>query len=99
MDLRKKVALKTTPHNMNRNTCSLLPLFMLSEGETARVVCINGGYGVRKRLADIGIIPGKTIRIAHGTGHGPRVVMVDETKVMVGWGMLHKILVELWPKF
>lgn len=81
--------------NRKRISRSLFPLFMLSEGDTARVVCINGGHGVRKRLADIGIIPGKKIGIAHGAGHGPRVVVVDETKVMVGWGMLHKILVEL----
>lgn len=80
---------------MNINNHSLIPLFMLSEGETARVAYIHGGHGIRKRLADIGIIPGKSIGISHGAGHGPRIVKVDETKVMLSRGMLHKILVEL----
>ena len=81
--------------NMNQNNNSLIPLFMLSEGKTARIAYIHGGHGIRKRLADIGIIPGKNIGIAHGTGHGPCIVKVNETKIMLSRGMLHKILVEL----
>ncbi len=71
------------------------PVVMLSEGEKARVVSIDGGAGVRKKLADLGIIPGKFIEVAYGAGGGPRVLVVDDTKVMVGHGMLHKIIVEL----
>jgi len=71
------------------------PVALLSEGEKARVVSIEGGVGVRKKLTDLGIIPGKFIQVAHGSGGGPRVLVVDDTKVMVGQGMLHKIIVEL----
>lgn len=70
------------------------PLSMLNAGERGVVCRIEGGLGVRKKMADLGIIPGKTIGIAHGRGQGPRVVIVDETRVMLGWGLLHKILVE-----
>jgi ferrous iron transport protein A len=66
---------------------------MLNTGERGVVHRIEGGSGVRKKLAGLGIIPGKSIGIAHGRGHGPRVVIVDETKVMLGRGLLHKILV------
>ena len=71
------------------------PVAMLSEGEKARIVSIEGGAGVRKKLTDLGILPGKFIQVAHGSGRGPRVLVVDDTKVMVGQGMLHKIIVEL----
>jgi ferrous iron transport protein A len=70
------------------------PLSTLKVGERGVVYRIEGGLGVRKKLADLGIIPGKTIGIAHGRGQGPRVVIVDETRVMLGKGLLHKILVE-----
>jgi ferrous iron transport protein A len=70
------------------------PLSTLREGERAVVVRVEGGEGVRKKLADMGILPGKEIGVTHGRGHGPRVVIVDETKVMLGRGMLFKILVE-----
>jgi ferrous iron transport protein A len=70
------------------------PLSMLKVGERGVVYRIEGGLGVRKKLADLGIIPGKTIGIAHGRGQGPRVVIVDETRVMLGRGLLHKILVD-----
>jgi Fe2+ transport system protein FeoA len=70
------------------------PLSTLREGERAVVARVEGGEGVRKKLADMGILPGKEISITHGRGHGPRVVIVDETKVMLGRGMLFKILVE-----
>ena len=69
------------------------PLSNLREGERAVVVRIEGGEGVRKKLADMGILPGKVIGDTHGRGHGPRVVIVDQTKVMLGRGMLFKILV------
>ncbi|KPJ83108.1 MAG: hypothetical protein AMS17_18040 [Spirochaetes bacterium DG_61] len=80
---------------INGDHHSVIPLLMLTEGETARVAWIDGGHGIRRRLADIGIIPGKKIGIAHGAGKGPRIVVIDETKVMVGRGMLHKIFVKL----
>ena len=52
------------------NTC---PLLVLREGETAMVIRIEGGEGVRKKLADMGILPGKKIGVTHGRGYGPRV--------------------------
>ena len=74
------------------------PLSTLREGERAVVVRIEGGAGVRKKLADMGILPGKEIGVTHGRGHGPRVVIVDQTKVMLGRGLLFKIQVEQQAK-
>lgn len=79
----------------SRKTC---PLSILREGESAVVVRIEGGEGVRKKLADMGILPGKKIGVTHGRGHGPRVVIVDQTKVMLGRGLLFKIHVEQQAK-
>jgi ferrous iron transport protein A len=75
----------------------LIPLSMLNAGEYGTVSRIEGGVGVRKKLADLGIIRGKTIGIAHGKGGGPRVVVVENTRVMLGRGLLHKIIIEQRP--
>ncbi|MGQ9615397.1 MAG: FeoA family protein [Spirochaetota bacterium] len=76
-------------------TKRMVPLSMLPRGKSARVVRIEGGHLLRRRLADIGIIPGKVIEVAHGWGGGPRVVIVDGAKIVLGRGMLHKIIVEV----
>jgi Fe2+ transport system protein FeoA len=70
-------------------------LSMLPRGKPARVVRIDGGHLLRRRLADVGIIPGKIIEVAHGWGGGPRVVIVDGAKIVLGRGMLQKIVVEV----
>ncbi|MFW6181046.1 MAG: FeoA family protein [Spirochaetota bacterium] len=72
---------------------SAVPLSTLSSGQSARVVFIEGGVGFRRKMTDMGIIPGKSITMAQGWGRGPRVVVVEDTRVMLGHGMLHKILV------
>jgi ferrous iron transport protein A len=69
-------------------------LSTLREGERAVVVRVEGGYGVRRKLADMGILPGKVIGVNHGRGNGPRVVIVDQTKLILGKGLLFKIMVK-----
>jgi Fe2+ transport system protein FeoA len=77
----------------SRDNLESRPLSTLRAGEVAVVIRIEGGEGVRKKLADMGILPGKEIGVTHGRGHGPRVVIVDQTKVMLGRGLLFKIQV------
>lgn len=81
--------------SFKEETKYMVPLSMLPRGKSARVVRIEGGHLVRRRLADIGIIPGKFIEVAHGWGRGPRVVIVDGAKIVLGRGMLHKVIVEV----
>jgi ferrous iron transport protein A len=78
-----------TPMSTHRSK----PLAHLAAGERAKILRIEGGYGIRKKLTDMGIMPGKEILVHHGSGMGPRVVVVEETKVMLGRGVLHRIIV------
>ena len=70
-----------------------VPLSALRSGQSAQVMSIEGGVGFRRRMTDMGIIPGKRVTMAQGWGRGPRVVVVDDTRVMLGHGMLQKIQV------
>jgi ferrous iron transport protein A len=80
---------------MNNEIHKSFPITLLSVGEKARIVSVEGGAGVRKKLTDLGLIPGKYVQVAFGSGRGPRVLIVDDTKVMIGQGMLQKIRVSL----
>ena len=73
----------------------LLPLAIAHTGE--RVVCmdVRGGPGLRRHMADLGILPGAAMTVVCGGGcPGPVVVRLQESaKLMIGRGMAHKILV------
>jgi len=60
------------------------------------VVQIQGGYGLVNRLNALGIIPGKRItKISSMLMRGPVTIEVDRVQVAIGFGMAHKIIVEL----
>ena len=61
-------------------------------GERVRIISIVGGYGARKRLADLGLIPGTEVEVINNTG--PFIVAVKGSRVAVGLGIARKIVVE-----
>ncbi len=72
----------------------MMPLAMVSPGEEVRLVAIHGGQRLRKRLADLGLNLGMTVRVLQGDGHGPLILAVKDSRLAVGRGMAHKILVQ-----
>ena len=73
-----------------------MTLLELPIGEMARVVGIQGGWGVQRNLAALGILPGKLVRkIATQPIGGPIMVEIaGGMRVAIGRGMAQKILVE-----
>ncbi len=71
-----------------------MPLSMVSPGEEVRLVDIRGGWGIRRRLADMGLTPGETLRIVQSGSSGPLLVAVRDFRLALGRGMAHKIIVE-----
>lgn len=79
-----------------------IPLTALREGETATVVSIDGGPGMRRgrgferRLLDMGITPGTKITVVKSAPlHGPIEVIVRGSRLALGRGVAEKILVEV----
>jgi Fe2+ transport system protein FeoA len=60
------------------------------------VVCVEvvAGHRLRQRLADLGIVPGTELNVVrpHASG-GPLVVEVRGSRLALGQGMAHGILV------
>ncbi|MEM1602958.1 MAG: FeoA family protein [Candidatus Bathyarchaeia archaeon] len=80
----------------------VIPLTALREGETATVVSIDGGPGVRRgrgferRLIDMGITPGAKITVVKSAPlHGPLEVIVKGSRLALGRGVAERVLVEV----
>ena len=71
----------------------LRPLSMVRVGETVRVVKVNAGRGLNNRLAAMGLVPNTELTVVSNSHPGPFIVTVKESKVMLGRGMAHKIMV------
>lgn len=70
-----------------------MPLAMASPGEVVRIADVRAGRGLTRRLADMGLLPGTVIRVINSQRPGPVVVEVKGTRLALGHGMAHKILV------
>ena len=69
------------------------PLSMVGVGETVKVARIEAGRGLNSRLAAMGLVRNAEITVVSNAHRGPFVVAVKESKVMLGRGMAHKIMV------
>jgi ferrous iron transport protein A len=68
----------------------------LDDGQTAYIVSVLGGRNLTKRLADLGITSGTEVKIIRRTlFSGPLQVEVAGSRLVLGWGLASKILVEL----
>jgi Fe2+ transport system protein FeoA len=78
----------------NKVASKTLPLSMVSVGEPVRLVKVRAGKRLVNRLTSMGLTPGVEMRIVQDTG-GPLTIAVRDSRVALGHGVAHKILVEL----
>ncbi len=69
------------------------PLSKVQAGETVKLVSIKAGRGMNSRLASMGLVPNVEITVINNSHPGPFVISVKNTKMMLGRGMAHKIMV------
>ncbi len=65
---------------------------MADEGARVRVVALNGGAGLDRRMTEMGLNVGAELVVRQRQGGG-LVVMRGETRFALGGGMAHKIMV------
>jgi len=70
-----------------------ISLTTLSPGQSARVTSVHGGRGLVQRAASMGIIPGTEVEIIRSGRGGPVIMRVHESRIVLGYGMAHRILV------
>jgi ferrous iron transport protein A len=68
------------------------PLAMAQEGERLRIHLLRGGKGLETRLTALGLNVGSELTVSQRSG-GSLVVLRGETRIALGAGMAHKIMV------
>ena len=72
-----------------------MPLAMVSPGEVVTVVGVRAGWGLTRRLADMGLVPGTTLRVINSQMPGPIIIDLRGSRLVLGHGIAQKILVEV----
>lgn len=72
----------------------MMPLAMAREGEEVLVHNVDCGIGLKKRLSDLGLYDNTKIKILKNDISGPVIVIVKDSKLVIGRGQANKILVE-----
>lgn len=71
----------------------LRPLSMVKAGETVKLAGIEAGRGLNSQLASMGLVPNVEITVVSSGHPGPFVITVKDSKMMLGRGIAHKIMV------
>ena len=72
----------------------LRPLSSVKAGKKARIVRVQAGRGLTGQLTAMGLVPDTEITVFSNGHHGPFVITVRDSKMILGWGMADKIMVE-----
>jgi Fe2+ transport system protein FeoA len=75
--------------NQNGN----FPLAMVGPGQAVKLVKVVAGRVLCRRLAEMGLTPGVQLEVLQDQG-GPLLLAVRDSRLALGRGMAHKILVE-----
>ena len=78
-----------------RENLSSIPLSKATAGKYVRVVSINAGWGLQRRLADMGLTPGLKVRVVGSQRPGSVVLDVRGSRLALGRGISHKIVVDI----
>lgn len=72
------------------------PLSQIAAGQTVKLVSVDGGRRLRKRLADLGLSAGQHVRVVQNHFAGPLILAVQhDARLAIGRGMARKIYVSL----
>jgi ferrous iron transport protein A len=72
----------------------MTPLSLAPAGEPVTIIDVRAGQRLRHRLADLGLIPGTVVKVVQSLGHGPVILAVGDSRLALGRGASHKVLVE-----
>jgi ferrous iron transport protein A len=71
----------------------VLPLTMVAPEKPVKLVDIAARGRLRHRLTELGLTPGVELKVLQDKG-GPLLLAVNDTRLALGRGMAHKIMVQ-----
>lgn len=72
----------------------MMALSMVDPGKEVTLIDIDGGRGVRSKLYSMGLVPGVSLTVLNRNNIGPIMVRVRDSRLVIGFGMAQKIIVE-----
>jgi ferrous iron transport protein A len=72
---------------------NMMPLSMASSGDVVEVATVRAGWGLQRRLADLGLIAGVRVRVISRGRPGQVVLDVRGSRLALGHGVAGKIMV------
>jgi Fe2+ transport system protein FeoA len=69
------------------------PLSTVTEGSVVRVKEIHAGFGLMRRLMEMGFITNAKLRVIKSSYNGPMIIAIDNTRFALSRGMAMKIMV------
>ena len=69
-------------------------LSRIDPDQEVTLIDITGGRGIRSKLYSMGLVPGVSLRVLNRNSHGPLIVSVKDSRLVIGQGMASKIIVE-----
>jgi len=70
-----------------------VPLMLASEGQEVVLSGVRGGRNLSHRLAEMGLLPGVKFRILTKGRPGPFIILLKDSRLVLGHGMVHHIYV------
>ena len=70
----------------------MLTLSELPYGALARIISVEGGYGLVQKLSLMGLSEGKIVQVISSTS-GPVIIEIERNVVALGRGMAKRIMV------
>jgi Fe2+ transport system protein FeoA len=71
-----------------------MPLSLAVTGRMLKVTGVIGGYGLRRRMAELGLTPGAPVTVIGGYHSGPLLINIRGSRLSLGFGVAQKILVK-----
>jgi ferrous iron transport protein A len=72
---------------------NMMPLSMASSGDVVEVATVRAGWGLQRRLADLGLIAGVKVRVISRGRPGQIVLDIRGSRLALGHGVAAKIMV------
>lgn len=73
----------------------MITLGQAREGETVKISCVECGFGLKRRLCDMGLYDGTKAKVVKNDDRGPVVIQIFNSKLALGRGQANKITVEI----
>jgi ferrous iron transport protein A len=75
------------------NETPAVSLADIDPGQEVTLVSLEGGQGFRHRLTEMGLTPGVRFKLLSKGQPGPFIILVKETRLVLGRGMTDAVMV------